>query len=367
MVMDKRERRSVRRIAWVLLAACAFGMAYLVVARHAPQWIRRSRTFDFYLRKASRIEAGTPVWVNGMVAGKVIAMDPWVVRATDVGGKPEEGKVFGIRVRCRILSPFHRLLRKDSRVEIVATSLFGGMRVNVVPGAPGSPRAPDGDVLREKTDRGIEGLIEDLGDRIAAIDRNRAVIEVSLEAIDKDTQEMEANFSKGANTLHAFLDAEGDRKGVEDAVNRLNEKSKPLQASFESIAADVARLDRDAIERVRLDSREATRGVEEAEDREKRFTVAYRALLPRMQEVQDAAGVVLKKVKAFDADFKDFLKVKNAVIPEVLAAWRVVQRELIRAALPRIKLAAREDPNADEVLEHIGRARQPPPKKEIGK
>jgi len=361
--MDQREKRSVRRAAWALLAVFAVGAAYIVVARHAPQWIRPSRTFEFYQRRASGVEVGTPVWVNGIEAGKVIRMSPEVVPATFLGGKPQEGKVLGVKVACRILAPFHRLLREGSTAEVVATSVFGGMRVNVIPGMPGSPRSPNNAVLDQRMERGIEGAVEELVARVEAIDRRRAQIEVYLDSIGKDAEEIDANYSKGRNTLHTFLEKGPEFDALKDLTDRLQAMGDPVKRNFDGIKADVDRIDPEAGPRIREDAKAAADGLQAAGDRGREAAEAFGALRGIADETQDSTLRVFKKMEAFQKDFKVFMEVKNLVVPELLAAWAVVQKQLVGLALRRIKLSAREDPGIDEVLERIERKRNPAPAK----
>ncbi|MCU0722445.1 MAG: hypothetical protein MUC63_02310 [Planctomycetes bacterium] len=362
MVISKWERRSVRRAAWAILVAFAAGAGYLAVAQHAPHWIRRSQTFEFYLRRA-RVDVGTPVWVNGIEAGKVIRMEPEVVSAPYLGGKPQEGKVLGVKVACRILSPFHRLLREGSTVEVVATSIFGGIRVNVTPGLPGSPRSPNGVRLGPRTVRGIEEVTEEFGEHLKAIERRRKEIQVHLDAIEKNVDEIDGKYSRHENTLYAFLAKGPDFQALDEVTRRIEGKSRPLQTNLEGIRADLAFLDRELVRRLREDVQATSLGMTRALDQAQASREPLEAAQARADATLKAADRLNRKIRGFQENFRVFLQTKDQVVPELLAAWKTVQRNLIALAIRRMKLSAREDPNLNQVLERIERPQPPDPKK----
>ncbi|MHC4778228.1 MAG: MlaD family protein, partial [Planctomycetota bacterium] len=250
--------RLMRIIAALTLTALITGAATLMLQTHSPHFFKASKKFHFYMRKAHGVEVGTPVWVNGLEAGEVIKMElmPEEKPATLMGGKPSEGNVLAVKATARIYSPFHRQLREESKVEVLTLAVLGRPRVHVFPSPPGMDETPNNDLLSPRIERGIEGKAEELISRANRVGKKGESLQVYLDALQKDSEEIDERYKKGRNTFKSMVQEGEDRRTLEATSEALQASTKRIQEVLKEIGEDKKRLGDDPLGDLQVDLNE---------------------------------------------------------------------------------------------------------------
>lgn len=346
--------RALAALGLALLCAAAF---VLVLRKTSPALFRRSQVFAFYMRTPGGVEKGTPVWVNGLDAGEVIAMELAQVNATVLGGNPEEGVIVAVKVICRVYSPFHRNLRQGSQVETLLLSVLGKPRVHVIPAAPNTPRAPDGDILAQRTTRGIEGVAEDLIDRSERINRRGEALSMHFDSLEGDADGIDARWTSGSTTLYALLHEGPEREALKAASEDFSAKASALGETLKGVQRDLEDLGDDLLGPARTDADIASGNFQRAW---KRFTddlPVWKGFIADFEAFTRATAAVVDEAKDFFLDYKVFDRVKNRALPSLILDYYAIEQLLLKLALRRIRVANLEDPREEQALHDIGRGR----------
>jgi len=347
----------MRFLAGLTILVVLGSATYLALRKHTPTLFTKSCVFLFYMRAARGVEVGTPVWVKGLDAGEVISMDLEDVPATMVGSDPGEGRILAVKVKCRIFSPFHRLLREGSNVEILLLSVFGRPRVYVHPGPPGMPRAPDEIVLANRITRGLEGQTEDFIDRAQRIDKRMEGLSVYLDAVEEDSEDIERRYLKRNNTLYALTGEGPDRRNLEDASRELELTMNAVSGTNEAIRANLDALGEDPLRPIQRDFEEALDSARTALDEARASREAWRRARERFEELTLVSQDAVTGTKGFLADFRVFYQAKDEYLPGILEDYHVLDRNLLQLAVNRMMVASMDDPRIEEILQAMRRGR----------
>jgi phospholipid/cholesterol/gamma-HCH transport system substrate-binding protein len=131
----------------VLLGLGVIAGAVYVVA--AKQWFGQDALHvRAGFRNAGGVEVGTPVRIQGVTAGEVVAVEP-------PGRKGKE-----VLVRMRIRGDFRHLVGQDSVAQIVSVGMLGAKAVEIAPGDDDGPPAEDDTLLASKPASEITDVLD---------------------------------------------------------------------------------------------------------------------------------------------------------------------------------------------------------------
>ncbi|GEM_PF-3407529 len=343
--------------AIVLMASLAVLVGTLVLHKHVPHLFKKSKTFEFFMREARGVSVGTPVWVKGLEAGEVIAMEPEIVPAEIVGGTKREGKILAVKATCRVFSPYHRLLRKGSTVEILLLSLIGKPRVHVFPGIPGMPRTPDGDVLGKRIVRGMEGEAEEFLDRSETLSSKYEEVGVYAETLGGNLEDMDTRFQAGNNTLASLLQNEQDRERMQKAARRMDDTVAVFRENIDVIRRNGEKIAPEDMEALQKDASVAGDRFAETWKNIQALRGPWDVFQTHFDRMTAVARKTVDKTKTFQQDFFVFLNAKDVHFPEILASWYVIQKNLVVDTLLRLKASREPVPQLEDILQRYHRGR----------
>ncbi|MHC4601296.1 MAG: MlaD family protein [Planctomycetota bacterium] len=347
----------LRVVSAAALLALLFSVGTVVLQFHNPHFFKASRVFRFYMRKASGVEEGTPVWVNGLNAGEVTNMTLEEIPATLVGGKEAEGTVLAVKCTARVYAPYHEMLRENSQVEVLLLSVLGKPRVYVHPGPPAMPPAPNRDFLGQRITRGIEGKAEEFLDRSSDLNEEAKALSVYLDSLGESTREIEARYKKGRNTFRALVGKEEDRDALNATSESLDANAGRMQEVIRSIRDDVEALGKDPFGSLDRDLKAVKENFDGMEDEGGEAEVRWKQFSQDFERFRKVAQAAVEGAKRFYEDLRVLLLAKDRFIPAMDADRKIIQHNLFGFVTDRIKVAVLPAPRDEEVLRAIQRGR----------
>jgi phospholipid/cholesterol/gamma-HCH transport system substrate-binding protein len=147
----------------VLLALALAGTGLFAVGDREFLW---NRTFEIQagFAEVRGVEVGTPVRIQGMTAGKVVA----------VGAPASPGD--SVVLRLRLDNRLRSLVRSDSVVQIVGEGLIGGKVLEIGPGTSGAGPVEDNARLASKPPAEISDLLGRVDNAISELGKAQGTV-----------------------------------------------------------------------------------------------------------------------------------------------------------------------------------------------
>ncbi|MSR32093.1 MAG: MCE family protein [Gemmataceae bacterium] len=145
------------QLALICLVGIGLGLAGLF-AIGSKSWLgSKALNLQAGFVEIRGIETGTRVRVQGMDAGQITRISP--------PREPGQPVILDMKVR----EEFRDLIRQDATVRIVPEGLLGGKVIEIHPGSPGAPLAPDHASLKPALSPDLSDLISQASDSLEAI------------------------------------------------------------------------------------------------------------------------------------------------------------------------------------------------------
>lgn len=130
------------------------------------------------------VEVGTPVRVQGIDAGEVVALEP----PATPGGE--------VRVRLRLDAKLRHLLRADAAAQILSEGMLGGRAIEIDPGTEQAPTVADGGTIASRQTLELSDAVQQMGAVLQSLegqkDRLREVVDNTNTLLRKGTDTVES-------------------------------------------------------------------------------------------------------------------------------------------------------------------------------
>lgn len=198
----------------VVLAGLALaGLGVFAVGNR--QWLWNA---SFHLvvgfKQVRGVEVGTPVRVQGIEAGEVVAVEPPLTP----GGE--------VRLRLRLDAKLRELVRADAKAQILSEGMLGGKAIEIDPGTEAAERVADGATIGSRGTLELSDAVGQMGNVLDALEKEKGQFGEVL----KNTN---ALLKKGTDTFEAI---HGVAEGIKRVPFLRNYVEDPNEVSFRANA-----------------------------------------------------------------------------------------------------------------------------------
>jgi phospholipid/cholesterol/gamma-HCH transport system substrate-binding protein len=141
------------------------------------------------------VEIGTPVRIQGIVAGEVIGVD-----LPENPGEP-------VMVRMRLHGEYRRLVREDARVQIISEGMLGSKVVEIKPGKPDSKLVANDAVLVSVPSAELGDALDEMKNTIQGLSKGEGPLGEEVLDTVKQTKKAATSFQQTMSSAQKVTDA----------------------------------------------------------------------------------------------------------------------------------------------------------------
>jgi len=141
------------------------------------------------------VEVGTPVRIQGIVAGEVVGVD-----LPDSPGAP-------VMLRMRLHHEYRRLVREDAKVQIVSEGMLGSKVVEIKPGKPDAALVADNAVLESVPTLEFADALEEVKDTVKGISNGKGPLGEEVLDTVHETKKAATSFQQTMASAQKVTDA----------------------------------------------------------------------------------------------------------------------------------------------------------------
>jgi hypothetical protein len=141
------------------------------------------------------VEVGTPVRIQGIVAGEVVGVD-----LPDEPGAP-------VMVRMRLRGEYRRLVREDARVQIVGEGMLGNKVLEIKPGKASSNLVANDAILAGVPSAELGDALDEMKNTLQGLSKGEGPLGEEVLDTVKQTKKAATSFQQTMNSAQKVTDA----------------------------------------------------------------------------------------------------------------------------------------------------------------